>query len=451
MGSRNLFLNIIIRSCILALEAIGFAFLLVSENYILSCIFFLIFMGLVIELIFFINSTNRRMAFFFDAIRNDDSTLHFTEKTNNKSLRDLNASLNKVNEHIKKIKVELREQEQYFQAILEHVTIGILSFNDKGYIFLANSAAKKLLNYEQLTHIDQLKKVDDNLHLSIKNIKQGEQKLVSITSESGPIQLSLKTSMFKTVNENLMLLAIQDIKSELEEKELDSWIKLIRVLTHEIMNTVAPITSLAQTLLSYYQKHQDEQPTQKIIDNTVKGLSVINERGTALISFVDTYRKLTRLPQPTKKRIALSEFSENILTLFDTEPRYKHIKYHLQISPIDLEIIADEKQISQVLINLLKNSSEAILDSQNGVIKLEGSISDDGLPQISVIDNGPGIPKDIIENIFIPFFTTKDTGSGIGLSLSRQIMQLHGGTIKVYSKPNIATKFTLFFNKNKLP
>ena len=216
------------------------------------------------------------------------------------------------------------------------------------------------------------------------------------------------------------------------------------------MNTVAPITSLAQTLLGYYTKHQDEQPTQKIIDNTIKGLSVINERGTALIGFVDTYRKLTRLPQPTKKRIHLFEFSESILTLFDTEPRYQHINYQLQISPENLEIVADEKQISQVLINLVKNSSEALQNTQDAVVKLEAGITEEGFPQISVFDNGPGIPKDIIENIFIPFFTTKDTGSGIGLSLSRQIMQLHGGTLKFFRNQMLQQNSPCFFSKNKI-
>ncbi len=444
MGSKNLYLNIILRTCIIALSTLALAFSFSSGAYILGGAFSLFFMILVIELIHFLNKTNRKIAFFFNAIRNDDSTLHFPENIHNPSLKGLYASLNKVNAHIKNIKVELEEQEQYFQAILEHVTVGILTFNEKGNIFLANSSAKNLLNYQYLTHIEQLKRIDHTLYHTIKNIKAGERNLVSINTKSGQVQLSLKANLFKTSQEALMLLAIQDIKSELEEKELDSWIKLIRVLTHEIMNTIAPITSLSQTLMGYYKDSQG-QLSPKNIDNTIKGLSVINERGTALISFVETYRKLTRLPKPNKKPVGVLKFCSNIITLFESDPNNKHISYKLEVLPNNLEISADEKQVSQVLINLLKNSSEALAQQEGGKVEVKGFMDGEGHVQITVADNGPGIPSDLLDKIFIPFFTTKDNGSGIGLSLSRQIMQLHGGNLKIVPQYKNGAFFTLTF------
>jgi two-component system, NtrC family, nitrogen regulation sensor histidine kinase NtrY len=304
MVSRNLYSNIIFRVCFLAISALLMGWLFFANERLIFGIFITaIFVFQVVELIHFINQTNRKIAFFFDAIRNDDSTLNFPEKTGNKSLRELNASLNKVNELIKKIKFELLEQEHYYKTILEHVSIGIITFNENGNIFLANIAARILLNHEHLTHIKQISQVDRKLFSAISELRPGDKKLVSFTGKSGVVQLSLKSTLFKTAQQNFQLVVVQDIKSELETKELESWIKLIRVLTHEIMNSVAPITSLSQTISGYFKNLDGNLPDEKIISNTIKGLEVINERGAGLISFVENYRKLTRLPQPDKKPV----------------------------------------------------------------------------------------------------------------------------------------------------
>jgi two-component system nitrogen regulation sensor histidine kinase NtrY len=229
------------------------------------------------------------------------------------------------------------------------------------------------------------------------------------------------------------LVAIQDIKNEMETKELESWIKLIRVLTHEIMNSVAPVTSLSQTILGYFKNLDGNQPDEKIIGNTIKGLEIINERGSGLISFVENYRKLTRLPQPDKKPINVGQLLENTIMLIKYEPVNEQVQISWKTNPSDLEIIADKEQISQVLINLIKNSLEALKNLNEGKIMLSGEINTSGRVQITIIDNGPGIPEDLMDKIFIPFFTTKESGSGVGLSLSRQIMMLHNGTLKVVS------------------
>ncbi len=448
MVSKNLYLNIIFRVSALAAIALLFGWMIFQGiSKLLIVIVISVFIGVIMELVHFLNKTNRKIAYFFDAIRNEDSTLHFPVYTRNKSLKELNISLNKVNELIKSIKIEQREQEQYFQTILEHISIGIISYNEKGYISLANTAAKKLLCYEQLTHIEQLRRVDKNFYVALKEISPGERKVVSFNPGLGQVQLSLKTSLFKTTHENLMLVAIQDIKTELEEKELDSWIKLIRVLTHEIMNTIAPITSVSEMLLGYYVNLKEDNPSQKIIDNTIRGLEVINERGKGLISFVDSYRKLTRLPQPIKKPIQVQKFCKKIITLISIEPVEGNVDFDIIIHPENMEVFADEEQISQVLINLIKNSREALAGEKNGKVIIVGRIDDYGSPRIEVIDNGPGISPEIANKIFIPFFTTKESGSGIGLSLSRQIMQLHGGSLKVKTTPEGETVFSMHFQK----
>jgi two-component system, NtrC family, nitrogen regulation sensor histidine kinase NtrY len=343
--------------------------------------------------------------------------------------------LNKVNELIKKIKFELLEQEHYYKTILEHVSIGIITFNENGNIFLANTAARTLLNHEHLTHIKQISQVDRKLFSAISELQPGDKKLVSFTGKSGVVQLSLKSTLFKTAQQNFQLVVVQDIKSELETKELESWIKLIRVLTHEIMNSVAPITSLSQTISGYFKNLDGNLPDEKIIGNTIKGLEVINERGAGLISFVENYRKLTRLPQPDKKPVKIAQLFENTITLINYESVNEHVEITYKTNPPDLEIVADKEQISQVLINLIKNSLEALKSAGDGKIILVGEINSNGRIQLTVSDNGPGIQEDLMDKIFIPFFTTKESGSGVGLSISRQIMMLHGGSLKLVSVP----------------
>jgi len=445
MVSKNLYSNIIFRVCFMAISALLMGWLFFANERLIFAIFMaVIFVIQIIELIHFINQTNRKIAFFFNAIRNDDSTLNFPEKTGNKSLSELNAALNKVNELIKKTKFELQEQEQYYKTILEQVSIGIITFNEKGNIFLANSAAQSLLNYEHLTHINQISQVDRKLFSAISELQPGDKKLVSFTGKSGVVQLSLKSTLFKTAKQNFQLLAIQDIKNEMETKELESWIKLIRVLTHEIMNSVAPITSLSQTISAYFINLNGNPPNDKIIANTIKGLEVINERGAGLISFVENYRKLTRLPEPHKRHVNVAQIFENTIMLIKNEQVYEQIEITWKITQPDLEIIADKEQISQVLINLIKNALDALKNQEKGKIMLIGEMMAGQRVQIAVIDNGPGIPEDILDKIFIPFFTTKENGSGIGLSLSRQIMQMHGGSLKVESKLQ-KTTFTIVF------
>lgn len=445
MASKNFYLNIVFRTLFLAATGLALGWLFFDRGlYILTSAFAIIFLILVAELISYLNRTNRKIAFFFDAVRNDDSTLHFPVNTGNKSLDDLNQSLNNLNELIKTIKFDLQEQEQYFKTILEHVSIGVITINQSGNIFLSNSAARNLLNRDQLTHVSQLMQVDKKLFLAIKELYPGDHKLVSFNSSSGTVQLSLKSTSFNTADQNYQLVAIQDIKNEMETKELESWIKLIRVLTHEIMNTIAPITSLSQTISGYFKNLNGEIPSQKIIANTVKGLEIINERGSGLLSFVENYRQLTRLPQPEKKKIIVSQFLESTVTLLQVDSKNENTQIEWDCTPRELEIVADEKQIAQVLINLVKNAEEALKKKENGKISIKAEINKNGRPQIAVNDNGTGIPGDLLDKIFVPFFSTKENGSGIGLSLSRQIMQKHGGTLKVESLPQ-KTCFTILF------
>ncbi len=450
MISRNLYVKLILRTLLLIAFSFftGWAFF-IRDGIVLSGASGAVVILLAVNMIWFLNKTNRKIFYFFDAIRNDDSTLSFPEKSNDKIILELNKSLQKVNDQILQIKIENRQQEQYFHALLEHAATGILTFDEKGFILHSNSSVRKFLSVEVLTHLNQLKRVNHKLYMAIKNICPSEQKLITISNERGITQLLIKANSFISNQKELILLSVQDIKNELDEKELESWLKLIRVLMHEIMNSITPITSLSESLTSYFytggKVKSPSEINEKIIETTTRGLEVIKDQGKGLISFVDSYRKLTKLPKPNKKIFSAKNLIENIRILSGSFEHAQHIEISHQINPKGLEIMGDEKMISQVLINLVKNAFQANAENKMAKVKLVAGINKNNRPEICVVDNGPGILPEIIDQIFVPFFTTKENGSGIGLSISRQIMRLHGGTLKVKSIPHEETVFTLEF------
>jgi len=450
MIGRNLYFQIIFRIVLIVLLSTVAGFMISSGQsltLILLCFFFVVIV--IVNLIKYLNSTNRKISYFLESVQNEDSTLSFPTNITDKPIREIYQGLNKVNKQIQQLKIEGRQQEQYFQTLLEHVATGIVTFNANGFVLHANSAAKKMLGVEVLTHINQLERVNRNLFQAIKNIQPFEQKLVSVTTERGIIQLSLKSTSFKAKENELILLSIQDIRNELDEKELDSWMKLIRVLMHEIMNSIAPITSLSESLCKFFtidgRPALPEEVTEATIETTLRGLNVIKEQGNGLMLFVESYRKLTRLPKPDKIIFKMEDLVNRIKVLHSSLENSEKVKLAVTISPPDMELFADENLISQVLINLTKNALQANEKNPDGKIQITIGVNSDHRPEIRVTDNGPGIPEEILEQIFVPFFTTRDNGSGIGLSLSRQIMRLHGGSLQVRSIPGKETVFSMIF------
>jgi two-component system, NtrC family, nitrogen regulation sensor histidine kinase NtrY len=450
MFSRNLYYNIIIRVAFIVMLSALLGYLAVIDHSLrLSVICFLALVFLTVNLINYLNSTNKKIRFFFDSVRNEDSNLSFPVETSNPALKELYQSMNKVNLQIQQLKIENRQQEQYFRTLLEHLAAGIITYNNKGFILHANSSAKKLLSIDVLTHLKQIEQKDRKLYESIKSIKPYERRLIAITSEGGEIQLSLKATSFRTNENELVILSIQDIKNELDEKEIESWMKLIRVLMHEIMNSITPITSLSESLSNIYCKEGTpvlpEEVNVKIIATTLQGLNVIKEQGKGLMSFVESYRKLTRVPEPEKKYFKVSELMSRVQILYNSLENNNGTRLTLSMPNPDLEFYADQNLISQVLINLLKNALESNENNDQGLIKIVTSEAVENHPEICVIDNGPGIPEENIDEIFVPFFTTRQNGSGIGLSISKQIMRAHGGNLKVRSIPDKETLFCLSF------
>jgi len=450
MFSKNLYFNILLRVLlVIAFSVLLGYFILVDKSLRFTIICILIIGLLTINLVSYLNRTNKKIKFFFDSVRNDDSNLSFPAETRNPAMMELYNSMNKVNQQIQHLKIENREQEQYFRTLLEHLAAGIITFNEKGFILHSNSAARKLLSMDVLTHLQQIEGKDIKLFETIKDIKPYERKLVGYSSESGEIQLSLKASSIKTHENELVILSIQDIKNELDEKEIESWMKLIRVLMHEIMNSITPITSLSETLSNIYTNDGEPILPSKVDEKTVavtlQGLNVIKEQGKGLMSFVESYRKLTRVPEPEKKLFKIQDLIDRVKVLYDSLEKNNKIKFSVSIENPDLKFFADPNLISQVLINLLKNAVEANELNDKAKILITASEGLNGHNEICISDNGPGIPAENLDEIFVPFFTTRENGSGIGLSISKQIMRVHGGNLKVRSVPGKETCFCLSF------
>lgn len=447
---KSYLLNILFRILLIAAVSFGIGACVFSEQPLLAGIILLLILTiLIINLIHYQNKINEQINYFFEAVRNEDFSLTYPALKGDKILEKLNRNLNNVNKQIQQIKINNQQQEQYFRALLDHVGTGILTFDEKGFVIHANSYVKRLLGMEQLTHLKQIEKTDIQLANLLRQMQQYEQKLVNFNGKNGQTNMLIKATAFKSRDQQLMLLSVQDINQELDEKELDSWLRLIRVLTHEIMNSIAPVTSLSESLSSYYMKDgkmiSKEDINEKIIQNTIRGLDIIKEQGKGLIHFVELYRRFTRLPKPDKKPIGVASMLERTVILNQNAFGEKQIDYVVSVKDPALTIMADENLISQVLNNLVKNAAEALGESKGGRIELASGMNQKKQVEISVKDNGPGIPPEIINEIFVPFFTTRKNGNGIGLSLSRQIMRLHGGSLKVHSVPDKETVFTMVF------
>ena len=447
MVSKSIYFQLVLRIILIAMCALLTAFLIAKEHYLIGAILSLVFIGQTYGLVYYVNQTNRKIAYFFDAIKNEDFTLRFPEKLSVKSLEELNHSLNMLNNMIQDIHLKKQAQEQYYQEILRQADIGIFTVNEKGHILYANPTVQNLLNYRPLNHVKQLKQIDPNLYSLFESLKPFQSTLYSLANERGKKELTLKCTPIAIEGKRLLLVIVHDIQNELDDKETDSWVKLIRVLTHEIMNTITPITSISESILKYFKKGNllstPEDFGELQIKNSAKGLEVIKEQGNDLMSFVQSYRTFLSVPEPDKELIPASKLLEKVRLLLQEYTSAHGITLKVSSEPEDLELYIDEKQLTQILLNLGKNAQQALEGQEKGSIVITAKEEPYGKKYITVTDNGPGISPELLDEVFVPFFTTKNTGTGIGLSLSKQIMRLHGGSIRVIS--NETTTFTLAF------
>lgn len=473
---------VFLRTIILCVSVFMLVYLLTWTSFIATpFIVALIIIAQIYSLVHYVQKTNRDIARFFDSIKYSDFSQSFRSTVKGSSFEELNEAFTEVIDEFRKTRAEKEEHYRYLQIVIQHIGIGLLAFTQDGTVELTNTAVKRLLKVNSIKNIAELSNISPSLVSALRKIKSGDKALVKMATDNELSQLSIYATEFKLHENHYTLVSLANIQSELEEREMEAWQNLIRVLTHEIMNSVTPIVSLSSTASSLLtdaiggkeegdrkqeagggRQHagrddnassfqppvsglHTEEKNAVILYDVKSALDTIAKRSEGLLHFVDDYRNLTRIHVPNFQMIRVSDLFVRIQKLFVDRFHMKKIDCTCTIEPPDLELTADPDLIEQVIINLVMNSIGALSSTISPMIKLVGKVDGRGGTIVQVIDNGSGVPEPLLEKIFIPFFTTRKEGSGIGLSLSRQIMRAHKGGITVHSIPEKETVFTLRF------
>jgi nitrogen fixation/metabolism regulation signal transduction histidine kinase len=404
----------------------------------------------IVSLIRYVDRTNRDLTSFLESIRFSEFTRSFQIEGMGSSFDELHRAFNDVINDFQKVRSEKEEHFHYLQSIVQNIDVSIIAYRKDGTVEMINKAAKKLFQIHSLKNIKGLEQLSLELVTNLIQISPGENTLVKVQDQDDILQLAIYATEFKVKDKLIILATINNIQNVLEEQETEAWQKLIRVLTHEIMNSITPIASLSSTLeimlkgITEGGNVQEEMNLEAVME-IQQALQTINKRSTGLLHFVNTYRNLTRIPKPNFKIFPVRDLFKNLYLLMEEEITDNKVNFVTNIEPENIEVSADEQLIEQVIINLIRNSMHALDGRKDPTIELKTYYNKRGRVTIQVADNGTGILPEVLDKIFIPFFTTKQSGSGIGLSLSRQILRLHNGTITAHSIPDKETIFTLTF------
>ncbi|HEX3767121.1 MAG TPA: HAMP domain-containing sensor histidine kinase, partial [Puia sp.] len=394
----------------------------------------------------FFHKTQSELEQFVESIHYRDFSRHFDVRHAPDELKNMRKGFNDINSTFKVISREKETQYLYLQKILELVETGILSYEvESGEVVWMNDSLKRILGMPYLKSLQSLEKRDVYLFREIQQLQPGAGKIISISKDNGIVKVLASATAFQTDNKTYKLAAFQNVNEALDEAEAKAWQKLLSVMTHEIMNSVAPISSLADTMLDRLQKATEfmrEQPA--AVEDLELGIETIRRRSEGLLKFTETYRNLNKIVAPTLSKVYIRNLFENLHQLMQPTLQQKNVDLDIILQNPDLSYELDATLIEQVLINLLVNAIEAVKDKPNPKIQLSAfSAAGSSKINIKVADNGCGIPASLMDRIFIPFFTTRKNGSGIGLSLCQQILLLHKGSIQVQSVVNEGSAFTL--------
>jgi two-component system nitrogen regulation sensor histidine kinase NtrY len=439
----NFRLNIILRILIIFAFLALLAFWLIAGHYLRSVYVAILIIILIAELFIYIDRLNNNLSNFFSSLLAEDYSNHLSDFGKGRSFKKLYEILNAINNKLKLLSKEKETRSQYLGSLIEQSGVGILSIDLNGKIHLINHAFRKLLGLEKARTGMNLGDISSELLNIIQKIPVGEHQLIRWIVGNTEKPFSFQVSRFKLEEQLFILVSIHDIRAELDEKELEAWQKLIRVLTHEIMNSVTPIVSLSNSLNSLLKNSGETTDEKKFKNKLSDGLEAIVDRSSGLMRFTTAYQNLTRIPAPKIQWIDLNLLLKKIATLYLSEMQAKNINFLINYSGKPDKFKGDSDLIEQVLINLIRNAMEAVEGRNNPRINLDVEEISGYQVRIKVEDNGPGMNKETIDKIFVPFFSTKPGGSGIGLSLSRQIVMMHRGSIEVASKEGVGSVFEL--------
>ena len=420
-----------------------------TESYLASVVLGIILVFQFIELYHHVNSVNYKLIRFLESVRYSDFSSSFTaDNKMGKSFKTLNLAFNEVTDAFKKTRAENEQSLLIVSTVLQNIKTGIIQFDTHGEIGLINSMSKKLLLTPQVRNMDDIKKTQPQVYEKLMNILPGDSDLVVINSS---VKLSLNCTVVRMGTKDWKIVSIQNIHTELQQNELEAWQNLTKVLRHEIMNSVTPIATLVGSMTDILKEETQKETNGYIIpeeahEDMILGLKTIENRSRGLVNFINAYRDYTNIPAPKFTELSAQQLIQYVSKLLKEELSRNNITLELNLPEAEIFLWADEEQIQLILINLIKNARESLNDTMNGLIKIKLIVTEQW-NYISVEDNGPGIVPEALERIFIPFFTTKKDGSGIGLALSRQIMQLHKGQLNVDSKLGDYARFIMQFPK----
>jgi nitrogen fixation/metabolism regulation signal transduction histidine kinase len=376
-------------------------------------------------------------------LENGDYSFYFSETKLSTREKEMNGLMNRIKEILVNARKEVIENENFLSLIIESVSTGIVIIDDRGIVQRVNQPALTMLGLPVFSHINQLHTLNETFPELFHELKAGDVTQITLTSEREELSISLHVSQIRLKRGMMRIITLNNIGNELESKEMESWIRLIRVMTHEIMNSIAPITSLSQTM--HFMHSDDQIDPKELKQNTLDAFDTINATASGLLSFVESYRKFSAVPKPEKQNLNLNVLVEKVAKLYETIIREKGIELDIHLSE-SLSVYADENLITQVVINLVKNAIEAIdAGNQEKIIISTDKLEPDKVC-LHIANTGDPIPPDVLPHIFIPFFTTKSTGSGIGLSVSRYIMRLHSGKLQHSRSKDGLTVFSLIFS-----
>jgi two-component system nitrogen regulation sensor histidine kinase NtrY len=441
-------ISIILRIVLLFITLFLLLFFVYPRTYLYtSLLFSVLALFQLISLFRYLDRFNKSLVDLLNSINYSDFTITFSRKSGEKELETLYHSMNNVIAIFKKARSEKEAKAHFVESVLDHLGVAIIVFSADGTVEIFNAAARKLLQIKRPFNIQALMAIDLELVNRLFDARTDESFTLQVNAGQRQLQLAISVRLFRTGTREVKMVSLQNISDQLEQVELETWQNLIKVLTHEIMNSITPITSLAGTANQIITEtaadavlHSEDR------EDLLDALSTIEKRSQGLLSFVGAFRNISQLPPPNISSFALEELFSHVSRLVKKKAGELNIDFSYEILPgRDLNIRADYEMLEQVLLNLLFNSIDSLAETGDPRIRLKAFLDDTGHIIITVTDNGTGIPREELGKIFIPFFTTKKTGTGIGLSLSRQIMSLHGGNIFAESKPAVETVFTLRF------
>lgn len=443
MVFKNFRVQVTIRVLLLAVALFLMSWSLVNEYYLRATYSAIASVIVLIEFIWFVDRFNRDVKSFMVSLLQRDFTTHFQSRGKSKSFDELYDALNRISDVFKIISAEKEAQFRFLEMLVEHLRVGILTVDETGKINLVNQALKTMLQKDVLFSLKSLETFNASLAVTLREIRSGETRLLKLRVNNELLQLSIHASEFLLENKYHKLISLQNIRNELDAREMEAWQKLIRVLTHEIMNSVSPIISLSETMHRLIEEHKEalQHQNAELFNTLDKGLEAINIRGEGLFHFTQSYRKLTGIPKVSLKETNTKALIDRVTVLLESKLHEKGIV--LKVSGEQVPITVDPQLMEHVLINLFANAVDALSDTNSPQISIWVDHDPKGNVLIHVGDNGEGIDEITSENIFVPFFTTRRTGSGIGLALSKQILQLHHGDIRFTSEKGKGTEFVI--------